>query len=148
MPDIDVAQDVTSHFEQPIFSIKAEPRRQLDTTRNLFVEYSEKDLIQRDTIVMTANKMYHLEKPDDRARKLASQLSLEEQVGCNLQSLPLVTAFPGKLLQVCRSERTAISAHPCQFYCLRFISFSTAPSLFSHLQALYDECSIGQTIHP
>jgi hypothetical protein len=80
MPDIDVAQDVTSQFELPAFRIKTELQPKLDSPQDIFLKTHEKHSNRKDTTLMTANKMYDLEKPDDRARKLASQLSLEEQV--------------------------------------------------------------------
>jgi urease beta subunit len=59
---------------------------------------------------MTANKMYDLEKPDDRARNLASQLSLEEQVGSHFHFFPLVTAL---LCHTTLASEERASAHTC-----------------------------------
>jgi len=83
MTDIDIVFNVAAgSIQKSSLSLKLESVCQLDPTRTLSVKYSENTPLvdPKDNNTMTGKKVYELKKPDDRARELASRLSIEEQV--------------------------------------------------------------------
>lgn len=80
MTDFDVAFKLSAQSDKATFSIKVESHRQIDrNSHTLSVKYGENT--ERNQVNnMTAQKTYNADQPDNKARELASRLSLEEQV--------------------------------------------------------------------
>ncbi|KAF2435799.1 hypothetical protein EJ08DRAFT_645481, partial [Tothia fuscella] len=103
---------------------------------------------------MTAKKIYDLERPDDRARELASRLSLEEQVRLSillsvqyLYFLCCSRCAHGSRLFLIQQEMLAGKAtYPCQpqlFYSLLVHCFS-AKCASAHVQVQYRDSTDSQ----
>jgi hypothetical protein len=112
MTNIDLALDMVAESDKASIFIKLESQRPSDTIRSLSFKYSEKEkkpFVHKEednsnnnnttttTTIMTAKKIYSLEKPDDRARELAARLSLEEQVSCLFSPWSLLSSAQSHL---------------------------------------------------